>query len=107
KQLLEAENIDSKKWPPRMLMSFIQKWKDKGQLPEQISAGETDNIADGILPKLYRQYQERLRILNACDFGDLLLHILTIFRDPQHVNILNDYQNRFKYILVDEYQDTN
>jgi DNA helicase-2/ATP-dependent DNA helicase PcrA len=107
KQLLEAENIDSKKWPPRMLMSFIQKWKDKGQLPDQISAGETSNIVDGLLPKLYRDYQERLRILNACDFGDLLLHILTIFRDPQHVNILSDYQNRFKYILVDEYQDTN
>jgi DNA helicase-2/ATP-dependent DNA helicase PcrA len=107
KQLLAAENIDSKKWPARMLMSFIQKWKDKGQLPDQISAGETSTIADGILPKLYSQYQERLRILNACDFGDLLLHILTIFRDPKHVDILQGYQNRFKYILVDEYQDTN
>jgi DNA helicase-2/ATP-dependent DNA helicase PcrA len=60
-----------------------------------------------VLPKIYREYQERLRILNTCDFGDLLLHILTIFRDPAHANILADYQNRFKYILVDEYQDTN
>ena len=107
KQLIEAENIDSKKWPARMLMSFIQKWKDKGLLPDQITAGETSNIADGLLPKLYRDYQERLRVLNACDFGDLLLHILTIFRDPKHVDILSGYQNRFKYILVDEYQDTN
>ncbi len=107
KQLMETLNIDAKKWPPRMLMSFIQKWKDKGLLPDQVTAAETGNIADGILPKLYRDYQDRLRTLNCCDFGDLLLHMLTIFRDPQYVQILAEYQNRFKYILVDEYQDTN
>jgi len=107
KQLLEAESIDSKKWPARFLLGVIQKWKDKGQTPEKIDTSDAANIADGILPKLYAQYQERLRILNACDFGDLLLHILTIFRDPKHVDILEGYQNRFKYILVDEYQDTN
>jgi DNA helicase-2/ATP-dependent DNA helicase PcrA len=107
KQLLEAENIDSKKWPPRLLLSFIQRWKDKGQLPEQVTAADAGDIAGGILPRMYRDYQERLRILNACDFGDLLLHILTIFRDPKYVDILAEYQNRFKYILVDEYQDTN
>jgi DNA helicase-2/ATP-dependent DNA helicase PcrA len=107
KQLLEAENVDSKKFPPRLLMGFIQRWKDRGLPPEQITAAEAGDIAGGILPKLYREYQERLRILNACDFGDLLLHMLTIFRDPQHAEILAGYQNRFKYILVDEYQDTN
>ena len=107
KQLLEAENIDIKKWPARMLMSFIQKWKDKGWLPDQLPSGEAGNIADGLLPKIYRNYQDRLRILNVCDFGDLLLHMLTIFRDPAHVDILTQYQNRFKYVLVDEYQDTN
>jgi DNA helicase-2/ATP-dependent DNA helicase PcrA len=107
KQLLEAENIDSKKWPARMLLGVIQKWKDRGLLPDQIGAAEAGDLAGGLLPKIYRDYQERLRILNACDFGDLLLHMLTIFRDPRHVEILADYQNRFKYILVDEYQDTN
>ena len=107
KQLLEAENIDSKKFPPRLLMGFIQRWKDRGLPPERITAAEAGDIAGGILPKLYREYQERLRILNACDFGDLLLHMLTIFRDPRQAEILAGYQNRFKYILVDEYQDTN
>lgn len=107
KQLMEAENIDSKKWPQRLLLSMIQKWKDRGLTPDQVSGAEAGIVADGLLPKLYRDYQERLRILNACDFGDLLLHILTIFRDPQYAQILADYQQRFKYILVDEYQDTN
>jgi DNA helicase-2/ATP-dependent DNA helicase PcrA len=107
RQLLEADNVDSKKFPPRLLLGFIQRWKDRGLPPEQVTAAEAGDIAGGILPKLYREYQERLRILNACDFGDLLLHILTIFRDPRHVEILAGYQNRFKYILVDEYQDTN
>ncbi|MBI3441953.1 MAG: UvrD-helicase domain-containing protein [Proteobacteria bacterium] len=107
KQLMETENIDVKKYPPRMVMSFIQRWKDRGQLSEQVPVAEASTIVDGAVPKLYRLYQERLRILNACDFGDLLLHILTTFRDPQHTQILADYQNRFRYILVDEYQDTN
>ncbi|MEZ0259692.1 MAG: ATP-dependent helicase [Alphaproteobacteria bacterium] len=107
KQLLEAEKIDGKKWPPRMLMTFIQRWKDRGEAPGQQNAGDTREIAEGILPKLYQQYQERLRTLNACDFGDLLLHMITIFRDPKNATVLADYQNRFKYILVDEYQDTN
>jgi DNA helicase-2/ATP-dependent DNA helicase PcrA len=105
KQLLEAENIDNKKWPARMLLGVIQQWKDKGWTPDLLPAGEAGAIADGLLPKLYRQYQERLRMLNACDFGDLLLHVLTIFR--KHADVLERYQRRFKYILVDEYQDTN
>ncbi|TAL28231.1 MAG: DNA helicase II [Alphaproteobacteria bacterium] len=107
KQLVEAENIDIKKWPPRLLMSFIQRWKDRAQAPGSISAAEAGEIADGILPRLYAAYQERLKLLNACDFGDLLLHTINIFKNPQYAEVLADYQNRFKYILVDEYQDTN
>ncbi len=106
KQLLEAENIDAKKWPPRLLMSFIQRWKDRAQGPSAVPAGEAQEIANGILPRLYAAYQERLKILNACDFGDLLLHMITIFKSA-HPDVLLEYQNRFKYILVDEYQDTN
>ncbi|MEZ0226436.1 MAG: ATP-dependent helicase [Alphaproteobacteria bacterium] len=107
KQLVEAENVDIKKWPPRLLMSFIQRWKDRAQAPGSISAAEAGEIADGILPRLYAAYQERLKILNACDFGDLLLHTINIFKNPQYAEVLADYQNRYKYILVDEYQDTN
>ena len=107
KQLLEAEGIDGKKWPPRMLMSFIQRWKDRAELPGNLKPGDTADVADGVLPKLYMLYQARLKTLNACDFGDLLLHMITIFRDPKNVDVLQKYQDQFKYILVDEYQDTN
>ncbi len=108
KQLMEAENIDVKKWPPRLLINLIQKWKDKGLTPDGVGLdAAVEHIADGRLLLLYRAYQERLKILNACDFGDLLLHVLTIFRDPAHADVLARYQERFKYILVDEYQDTN
>ncbi len=107
KQLMEAENIDVKKWPPRLLINVIQKWKDKGLTPDQVPKDEAGHFADGRLLGLYRAYQERLKILNACDFGDLLLHVLTIFRDPAHEDILVKYQEKFKYVLVDEYQDTN
>jgi len=107
KQLAEAENIDPKKYPPKLLLAIIQRWKDRAQTPDQITAADAGDVAEGRLPKLYAQYQERLRILNACDFGDLLLHCITLFRDPKQADMLQDYQNRFKYILVDEYQDTN
>ncbi|HRI77457.1 MAG TPA: UvrD-helicase domain-containing protein [Alphaproteobacteria bacterium] len=107
KQLAEAENIDAKKCPPRLLLSVISRWKDRAQTPEQITQADGGDIADGKLPRLYAQYQERLRILNACDFGDLLMHCVSILRDPKNADVLQDYQNRFKYILVDEYQDTN
>ena len=107
KQLMEAENIDGKKYPPRLLMSVIQRWKDRALVPSQISVSDAAGIADGKLPRLYALYQERLKTLNACDFGDLLLHVIVIFRDPKNAAILEDYQNKFKYILVDEYQDTN
>ena len=107
KQLIEPMPIDSKKWPPRVLNSFIQKWKDRGYTPEMIGADECRDLAGGYLQQLYAAYQERLRQLNACDFGDLLLHIITIFKNPEYADILNSYQERFKYLLVDEYQDTN
>lgn len=107
KQILEDQNIDTKKYPPRLILGFIQRWKDRGLQPDHVPAGDGGDVAGGGLTKLYRLYQERLLILNACDFGDLLLHVLTLFRDPQHAQILVNYQNRFRYILVDEYQDTN
>jgi len=107
KQLAEAENIDVKKCPPRLLLSVISRWKDRALPPAQISAAEAGDLADGKLPKLYAQYQERLLILNACDFGDLLMHCVTLLRDPKNADVLESYQNQFKYILVDEYQDTN
>ena len=107
KQLIEAEGIDAKKWTPRALMGVIQKWKDKAKTPAQLTMADAGEMAEGRLPKLYAQYQDRLRMLNACDFGDLLLHMITIFKNPASVAVLEDYQRQFKYILVDEYQDTN
>jgi DNA helicase-2/ATP-dependent DNA helicase PcrA len=105
KQLLEAENIDDKRWPARVLMGVIQRWKDRALTPDKVSAADAGDLAGGRLIDLYRDYQDRLRTLNAADFGDLLLHNLTIF--AEHPEVLADYQDRFQYILVDEYQDTN
>jgi len=105
KQILIDEGVDVKKWPPRGLAAVIDRWKDKGLAPDQIGTNENDGFAHGRAKDLYRIYQERLQLLNACDFGDLLLHPLRIFM--AHPDILTQYQNRFKYILVDEYQDTN
>lgn len=104
KQLLEAENIDDKKAPPRVVLGSIERWKDRGLLPDDVT-NETSELANGKMPKLYAMYQERLRDLNACDFGDLLLHHLTLMR--KHPDVLEQIQNRFQYLLVDEYQDTN
>jgi DNA helicase-2/ATP-dependent DNA helicase PcrA len=105
KQLLAAENIDDKKWPARALLGVIERWKDRGLTPEKVTGTEQADYAEGMALKLYRSYQERLRTLNACDFGDLLLHNLTIFTaEPA---ILAQYQQQFRYILVDEYQDSN
>jgi DNA helicase II / ATP-dependent DNA helicase PcrA len=105
KQLLEAEGIDDKKWPARALLAVIERWKDRGLTPEKVTGSEQADYAEGMALKLYRAYQERLRTLNACDFGDLLLHNITIFgADPA---ILAQYQQQFRYILVDEYQDSN
>ncbi len=107
KQLMDAERIDGKKWPAQVLLSTIQRWKDRGLAPQRVSAGDAGDLAGGRAIALYELYQERLKALNACDFGDLLLHCLTIFQDPAHAGILADYQQQFRYILVDEYQDTN
>jgi DNA helicase-2/ATP-dependent DNA helicase PcrA len=105
KQLLAAENIDDKRWPARMLAVLIDGWKNRGLTPAQVPAGEAGSFAAGRGGKLYAAYQERLKILNAADFGDLLLENIRLFRE--HPDVLRQYQTRFKFILVDEYQDTN
>lgn len=105
KQLIEAANLDEKRWPARSLAGLIDKWKNKGLTPDQLDAGESALYADGKGQAMYTVYQARLRELNACDFGDLLLHNLTLLRT--HRDVLEEYQRKFKYILVDEYQDTN
>jgi DNA helicase-2/ATP-dependent DNA helicase PcrA len=105
KQLLQAENIDDKRWPARMLAGLIDGWKNRGLTPAQVPAGEAAMFGNGKGGKLYASYQERLKILNAADFGDLLLENIRLFRE--HPDVLRQYQNRFKFILVDEYQDTN
>jgi ATP-dependent DNA helicase UvrD/PcrA len=105
KQVMEAERIDTKRWPPAGLMGVIQRWKDRGLTPARITANEDSDFANGRSATLYGAYQERLRTLNATDFGDLLLHMTEILRTQPE--ILADYHRRFRYILVDEYQDTN
>jgi ATP-dependent DNA helicase UvrD/PcrA len=105
KQLLEAERIDDKRWPARVLAGLIDHWKNRGLTPDQVPAGEAAVFANGRGRKLYAAFQERLKILNAADFGDLLLECIRLFRENPEV--LAQYQQRFKFILVDEYQDTN
>ncbi|MCZ8324142.1 MAG: UvrD-helicase domain-containing protein [Sphingomonadaceae bacterium] len=105
KQLIQAEGLDDKRWPPRQLAQCIDRWKNKGLRPEDLDALENESFANGQGQKFYRLYQDRLKALNACDFGDLLLHMLTILRS--HPEVLEQYRQRFKYIMVDEYQDTN
>jgi DNA helicase-2/ATP-dependent DNA helicase PcrA len=105
KQLLTADNIDDKRWPARMLAGLIDGWKNRGLTPSQVPPGEAAVFGNGRGGKLYASYQERLKILNAADFGDLLLENIRLFRE--HPDVLRQYQNRFKFILVDEYQDTN
>ena len=105
KQLLEAENIDEKRWPARILAGIIDGWKNRGLTPDQVKPGEAAAFADGRGLKLYAAYQARLKTLNAVDFGDLLLENIRLFRE--HAEVLRQYQQRFRFILVDEYQDTN
>ncbi len=105
KQLLAADNIDDKRWPARMLAGLIDGWKNRGLTPSQVPAGEAAVFGNGRGGKLYAAYQARLKTLNAADFGDLLLEGIRLFRE--HPDVLRQYQQRFKYILVDEYQDTN
>ena len=105
KQLITAADLDEKRWPARQLAGVIDRWKNRGWTPRDIDAGEAEAFGNGRGGELYAAYQDRLRTLNACDFGDLLLHMLTILKT--HREVLEHYQERFKYILVDEYQDTN
>ncbi len=105
KQLIEAEGIDEKKWPARSLLAVISRWKDRGLEPEKLPAGEAMEAADGKAALIYGAYQSRLKTLNACDFGDLLLHCITLFQ--QQPEVLADYHRRLRYLLVDEYQDSN
>jgi len=105
KQVMEAERIDTKRWVPPALMAIIQRWKDRGLTPARITKNEDSDFANGQASALYAAYQARLRTLNAADFGDLLLHMTEILREQPEV--LAQYHRQFRYILVDEYQDTN
>ncbi|MFC3053409.1 ATP-dependent helicase [Kordiimonas pumila] len=105
KQLVQAEHIDDKRWPPRALAGLIDRWKNKALTPDRVPEGESFAYANGLGGKLYAAYQARLKVLNACDFGDLLMHVITILQNRP--DVLRDYHNQFRYILVDEYQDTN
>jgi DNA helicase-2/ATP-dependent DNA helicase PcrA len=105
KQVMEADRIDTKRWPPPGLMAVIQRWKDRGLTPARITKNEDSDYANGQAKALYIAYQDRLRTLNAADFGDLLLYVTEILREQPEV--LAQYHRQFRYILVDEYQDTN
>ncbi|MDQ6433503.1 UvrD-helicase domain-containing protein [Mesorhizobium sp. LHD-90] len=105
KQLIQAEGLDDKRWPARQFAQMIDGWKNKGLGPSEIAEGDARAFANGKGRELYKAYQDRLATLNACDFGDLLCHPIRIFR--KHHDVLAEYHRRFKYILVDEYQDTN
>jgi DNA helicase-2/ATP-dependent DNA helicase PcrA len=105
KQLIVAEGIDEKRWPGRVFAGMLDGWKNRGLTPSQVPPGEAASFAGGRGMKLYEAYQQRLKILNAADFGDLLLEVIRVFRERPEV--LREYQRRFRFILVDEYQDTN
>ncbi|WP_240810636.1 ATP-dependent helicase [Formicincola oecophyllae] len=105
KQIMAGQAVDQKRWPARQLLSRIQLWKDSGLLPSDIGPTEDDGMAGGQARALYTRYQQRLRELNACDFGDLMLHMVSLFR--AHPEVLAQYRRKFRYIMVDEYQDTN
>jgi ATP-dependent DNA helicase UvrD/PcrA len=105
KQVLEAENIDEKRWPARLLAAMIDGWKNRGLTPKRVPEGESFAFANGKARELYALYQKRLKELNAADFGDLLLENLRLFQE--HQDVLEKYQQRFRYMLVDEYQDSN
>ncbi|WP_432757277.1 ATP-dependent helicase [Consotaella aegiceratis] len=105
KQLIQAENLDDKRWPARTFANMLDGWKNKGLTPKDIPEGDARAFGNGKGRELYAAYQARLKALNACDFGDLLLHPIAIFK--AHPDVLAEYHRRFRYILVDEYQDTN
>ncbi len=105
KQIITAENIDPKRWTPRFLAGLIDGWKNRALLPAKVPADEAYNFADGKGIRCYEIYQARLKTLNCCDFGDLLIHNITLFQD--NPDLLAEFHRKFKYVLVDEYQDTN
>ena len=105
KQVITAANIDEKRWPARQFANLVDSWKNRGLTPDKVPAGEGMAFGNGKGAELYVAYQERLATLNAADFGDLLLHVIRIFRG--HQDVLAIYHERFRFILVDEYQDTN
>ncbi len=105
KQIIQAEGLDDKRWPAKLFAGMIDGWKNKGLDPSQIPEGDARAFANGKGRELYAAYQNRLRTLNACDFGDLLLHPIRMFRS--NPDVLKEYHDKFRYILVDEYQDTN
>ena len=105
KQVMEEADVDTKRWPPRALAIEIGRWKDRGLAPDQVTSTEGGHVANGRGIDIYRTYQARLKAVNAVDFGDLLLHCLTLFRT--NPDVLQGFQDRFRYVLVDEYQDTN
>jgi DNA helicase II / ATP-dependent DNA helicase PcrA len=105
KQVIEGEGLDKDRWPARLLASLIDGWKNRGLTPDKVPRGEAFAFAEGKGAALYGAYQKRLKELNAADFGDLLLEVLRLFLE--NPDVLADYQRRFRYTLVDEYQDTN
>ncbi|HBH44367.1 MAG TPA: DNA helicase II, partial [Hyphomonas atlantica] len=105
KQIIQAENIDPKRWTPRYLASLIDGWKNRALVPNKVPPEEAHQFADGKGITCYQIYQARLKVLNACDFGDLLIHNIQIFQN--NPDLLKEYHDKFRYILVDEYQDTN
>ena len=105
KQIIKVAGIDDKRWTARYMATLIDSWKNKGWTPAQVKSSEAYKFADGKGIEIYKTYQDRLKVLNACDFGDLLLHNLTLFME--NPDILKKYHQKFKYLLVDEYQDTN
>ncbi len=105
KQVIQAEGLDDKRWPARQFAGLVDHWKNRGLLPDDLPESEGRSFGNGRGRALYAAYQDRLRTLNACDFGDLLCHVIKLFQ-KQH-DVLADFQSRFRYMLVDEYQDTN
>jgi len=105
KQLIQSEDLDDKRFTSRALAGLIDKWKNAGKSPADLTPGDNEEFANGKGQRMYSLYQARLLALNACDFGDLLLHAVTLLRGNR--DILEKYQRQFKYVLVDEYQDTN
>ncbi len=105
KQIIQAEGLDDKRWTARAFASMLDGWKNRAMTPSEVPEGEARAFANGKGRKLYEEYQERLSILNAADFGDLLLHVITLFKTQP--DVLKEYQRRFRFMLVDEYQDTN